>query len=102
MLKISRTEDARGLRLAGEVDLDTVDEFSVALEPEVAEGGDVTLDLSDLRFLGSSGVQVLIRALVSLEGRGRLVLLRPIGSVRRLLQVMDLRRFENLEVREGT
>jgi anti-anti-sigma regulatory factor len=43
-------------------------------------------------------VQVLIRALDTLDGRGRLLLARPGSSVRRIFEVMGLSRFENLEV----
>jgi anti-anti-sigma regulatory factor len=49
--------------------------------------------------MGSSGVQVLIKALQSLDGRGRLILANPVGTVRRLVDVMGLERFDNLEVR---
>lgn len=99
MLEIAATDDPRGLRLAGEVDLASVNELASALEPHVRQGGDITIDLTGVRFMGSSGVQVLIRTLDSLEGRGRLVLAHPGGSVRRLIEVMGLERFENLEVR---
>lgn len=99
MLEIATTDDPRGLRLAGEVDLATVNDLAAALEPYVREGGDITLDMSGVRFLGSSGVQVLIRALDTLGGRGRLILTHPGSSVRRLFEVMGLDRFENLEVR---
>lgn len=98
-LEIGRTDDPPGLTLAGEVDLADVDELASALEPHVHRGGDITLDVSGLRFMGSSGVQVLIRTLLSLEGRGRLVLVHPAGGVRRLIEVMGLERFENLDVR---
>jgi len=99
VLEIARTDDPRGLRLVGEIDLATVDDLTAALEAHVREGGDITLDVAGLRFMGSSGVQVLIRALVSLEGRGRLVLVQPVSSVRRLIEIMGLDRFDNLEVR---
>jgi anti-sigma B factor antagonist len=99
MLEIATTDDPRGLRLAGEVDLATVNDLTAALEPHVREGGDITLDMTGVRFLGSSGVQVLIRALETLNGRGRLILTHPGSSVRRLFEVMGLERFENLEVR---
>jgi anti-anti-sigma factor len=98
MLEIATTDDPRGLRLTGEIDLATVDDLTAALEPLVREGGDITLDLAGVRFLGSSGVQVLIRALDTLDGRGRLLLARPGSSVRRIFEVMGLSRFENLEV----
>lgn len=85
--------------MTGEVDLDTAAQLTAALEPHLQAGGDITLDLAGLRFMGSSGVQVLIRALQSLGGRGRLILANPAGSIRRLLDVMGLERFDNLEVK---
>jgi len=99
MLEIATTDDPRGLRLAGEVDLATVNDLAAALEPHVRVGGDITLDMTGVRFLGSSGVQLLIRSLDTLAGRGRLILTHPGSSVRRLFEVMGLDRFENLEVR---
>lgn len=99
MLEIATTEDPRGLRLAGEVDLATVGDLTAALEPHVREGGEITLDMTAVKYMGSTGVQVLIRTLDTLDGRGRLVLAHPGGSVRRLIEVMGLARFENLEVR---
>lgn len=99
MLEIASLEDPKGLRLDGELDLATAPDLTSALEPHVRAGGDITLDVSGLRFMASSGVQVLIRTLHSLEGRGRLVLSHPVGGVQRLIDVMGLQRFENLEVR---
>jgi anti-anti-sigma factor len=99
MLEITATDEPRGLRLAGEVDLDTVGQLTEALKPHVTEGGEITLDLAGVRFMGSMGVQVLIRTLQSLGDNGRLVLANPVGSVRRLFEVMGLDRLENVEVR---
>jgi anti-anti-sigma factor len=99
MLEIVSVDDPPGLRLAGEIDLATVGQLTEALEPHVRAGGDITLDLTGVRFMGSLGVQVLIRTVHSLGGRGRLVLANPVRSVRRLLEVMGLDRFDNLEVR---
>ncbi len=99
MLEIAATEHPRGLRLTGEIDLDTAAQLTAALEPQVVQGGDLTLDLAGVRFIGSTGVQVLIRTAESLADRGRLVLVNPGRGVRRLVEVMGLDRLENLEVR---
>jgi anti-anti-sigma factor len=100
VLEIARMEEPRGLRLVGELDLANVDEFSALMEPEVRGGGEIVLDVSQLRFIGSSGVQVIIRALLDLEDRGRVILDRPSYSLRRLIEVMGLQRFDNLDIRE--
>jgi anti-anti-sigma factor len=101
LLEITRTDDPKGLRIEGELDLATVDRFRTALAAMVREGGDIILDVGDMRFMDSSGAQVIIRALRDLEGRGRLVLARPQRTVLRIVKVMGLQRFENLEVQEA-
>jgi anti-anti-sigma factor len=101
VLEIISTDAPRGLRLVGEVDLANADELREALEPEVRAGGEITLELSGLRFMSSTGIQVMVRVLQDLEGRGRLILDAPTPSIRHLLTVIGLERFEHLEVREG-
>ena len=100
MLEISSIDDPKGLRLVGEVDLATVERFRSALAPLVREGGEIVLDIGDMRFIDSSGAQVLIRALEDLSHRGRLVLAHPRRMVISMVRVMGLQRFENLEVQE--
>jgi anti-anti-sigma factor len=97
VLEIERIDE--GLRLAGEVDLSNVDQLTEALEPEVRRGGEIVLDVAGLKFMGSAGVQTLIRALLDLEGRGTIVLRDPGDSLRHLIGIMGLDRFPNLEVR---
>jgi anti-anti-sigma factor len=99
-LAIEPVDEPRGLRLSGELDLATVPDLDAALRPMAEAGGEITIDVSALRFMDSSAVQLLIRTLQGLKQRGRVVLLRPMTSVRRLIDVMGLARFENLEVRE--
>jgi anti-anti-sigma factor len=100
MLDISQTPDPKGLRIVGDVDLATVDRFRSALAPLVREGGDIVVDMAEMRFIDSSGVQVIIRALEGLGDRGRLVLSHPRRTVVRMARVMGLQRFKNLEVQE--
>jgi anti-sigma B factor antagonist len=100
MLEINPTEDPKGLRLVGDVDLATVDRFRSALAPMLRHGGEVVIDMEEMRFIDSSGVQVIIRACEDLDDRGRLVLTHPRRTVVRMVRVMGLQRFKNLEVQE--
>jgi anti-anti-sigma factor len=100
MLEINRTDDPKGLRLVGDVDLATVDRLRSALAPMVREGGELVVDMRDMGFIDSSGMHVLIRALEGLGDRGRLVLVHPRRTVVRMVRVMGLQRFENLEIQE--
>lgn len=63
--------------LAGEVDLNTTELLRSELAQACAfdsDGGDVVIDFSNLTFIGSSGVHVLIETATRL-GQRRLVLL---------------------------
>lgn len=99
-LQVEAVDDPRGLRLVGELDLASVGDVDAALRPLVEDGGDITIDVSELRFMDSSAVQLVIRTLQGLDGRGRIVLHHPVSTVKRLIEVMGLDRFENLEIRE--
>jgi anti-anti-sigma factor len=99
-LTVETVEEPRGLRLTGELDLARVNEVDAALKALVDQGGEITLDVEELLFMDSSGIQLLIRALQGLEGRGRIVLRRPGTGIKRLIDVMGLDRIENLDIRE--
>ena len=99
MLTIRSTSDPRGFRLSGDIDASNVDQLETALAPEVREGGDITIDVSELGFIGSAGLQVVVRALLDLDGRGRLTLVGVGTTLRKLVEIMGLDRFPHLELR---
>ena len=69
-----------------------------ALEPAIAEGGDVTLDLTGLAFMDSSGIQILVTTAQGLGDRGTLLLQSPGSLVRRLLSLIPVERLENVRI----
>ena len=88
----TRTAGARTLaviRARGEVDLNTADELATALYSEACADSDaVVLDLSEVPFMDSSGLKVL---LVSGDGNGELsLILRPGSPVLRLLEMAEV------------
>jgi anti-anti-sigma factor len=99
VLTITSTSDPRGLRLSGDIDASNVDQLETALAPEVQEDGDITLDVSELGFIGSAGIQVLVRALINLEGRGRLIVVGAGATLKKLVGIMGLDGFPHLELR---
>src|SRR5437764_5606382 len=90
------------VRLQGELDASNADELARVLAPEAKRGGVVTVDLDGLSFLDASGIGVMVQAAERLRGRGRLVLCRPAGSVRRVLDVVQADRRDSLEVVEAS
>lgn len=80
-----------GIRLAGELDMSTAPELERALEAALEHGGPVVVDLSELRFMDSTGINVFLRAALSLSGRGCLILH---GEQDRVRRVLDLARID--------
>ena len=100
LLQIEKTESPRGLRLVGELDASNVDQLSEAIAPEIAEGGDLTLDLAGLAFMDSTGIQVIVRTAQNLGERGTLVLVSPGSLVRRILELIPVDRLENVRLED--
>jgi len=86
-LIVTETSSPRELRLVGELDMSTIRELSRVLDPKLIEGGDVVLDVEDLQFMDSTGLQVLIRSALSLDGRGKVILRAPGNLVRSILDL---------------
>jgi anti-sigma B factor antagonist len=102
-LAVGVFDDARDrvIRVGGELDLATVptleQELQVALDRPV---GGVVVDLSELEFIDSTGIAVLVRAMGRSNGSGRLrfVPSRAAGVIR----VLDMTGVaERMELAEG-
>jgi anti-anti-sigma factor len=99
---VAFNSESRGLRLTGELDLSTTETLLKAVEEPLASGeGDLLLDLSDLTFMDSSGLRVVIGLASQLEGRGgKLVLKSPGPMVLRLFDLTGVTHLPNLELRD--
>ena len=86
-LAVSDLGSGDGLRVAGELDLSSAPHLTDALDPRIERGGRIVLDVSDLTFMDSTGLQVLIRSALSLGDRGSIVLRRPGNLVRSILEL---------------
>jgi anti-sigma B factor antagonist len=89
-LQIETDEANRSLRVTGELDLASASELSAALAPLVAEPGDVTIDVSELSFIDSSGVHALTKGAEALADRGAIRLVHPSAPVRSVLDMTGL------------
>jgi anti-anti-sigma factor len=88
----------KSFRLFGELDLARAGELDLILERETADGGDLTLDLADVKFIDSASIAVFARAARTLEGKGRLFLLSPSREVRLALDLVQLDHRPNIEI----
>ncbi|HYT77982.1 MAG TPA: STAS domain-containing protein [Actinomycetota bacterium] len=90
LLEIQETSQPRIFRLIGELDISNAETLAAVLDREVDEQGDISLELSELTFMDSSGIRVLLRAMDRLNGRGKIMLVSPTSSVRHVLSLMGL------------
>lgn len=96
-LTVSVAGDAAGpvISIAGELDLSNVDRLGTtiadALQPETNH---ITLDVSGLRFMDSSGIALLVRTQARV---GSLTLRQPSAIIRRLIESTGLAEILRLE-----
>jgi len=81
-------EQSTSIRLVGELDMSTAAELDEVLATAVEHGGAVTIDLSELTFMDSTGINAFLRAAMSLRGRGCLILHGEQDRVRRVLDLV--------------
>jgi anti-sigma B factor antagonist len=81
--------DRATVSLCGELDMSGVDRARTAIEQaEASSAGLLILDLSQLEFIDSTGLEVVLRAARRAHDAGRrLVVQRPSSYVRRLLEI---------------
>ena len=86
------------LFLSGELDMATAEQLSSALAPAVTEGGPITVDISALTFMDSTGVHALIRAAATLKDRGCIVIhgLEGNASIRKLFELTRIGELPNV------
>jgi anti-sigma B factor antagonist len=83
---------APGLIVRGEVDVSTAPQLTELLEAAIRDSaGAFVVDLTELKFLDSSGVNVLVRARAVLGRQERaLAVICPPGPVRRIFDVAGI------------
>jgi anti-anti-sigma factor len=96
--QVTRADEPRSYRLSGELDLSTADQLIDVLAQDRTSPGDIALDLSELTFIDSSGLRVLLDTVRSLDERGTLVLRRPSGEVARVFEVSGIDQVEGIRV----
>ena len=91
----------RVIRVGGELDLATVPTLEEELEAAISGPSEqVVVDLSDLEFIDSTGIAVLVRAMVDGDGESRLRFVPSRAeAVSRVLDVTGVA--ERMELAEG-
>ncbi len=89
---VSSADSRHEVRLLGELDMSTASQLREELARLTADGATlVTVDLSDLAFIDSTGLSVLITALKRLRQQGGDLALRsPTPGTRKVLEITGL------------
>ncbi|MDQ3896781.1 MAG: STAS domain-containing protein [Actinomycetota bacterium] len=89
---VSSVDSEHEIRLLGELDMSTAPRLRDELVRLTSDGASVvTLDLSDLAFIDSTGLSVLITALKRLRQQGGDLTLRsPTPGTRKVLEITGL------------
>ena len=98
LLQVIRNDEARTVRLVGELDASNAEALLDDLSPELSEGATLTLDLAELSFIDSMGLRSLLRAAAALGNDGRLILHRPQRSVARTFELVGLEKVGNIDL----
>jgi anti-anti-sigma factor len=85
-----RLDGTRSARLIGELDLAVYDEALDQVLEAFRGPGDVTLDLSQLTFVDSNGIRLLIQLRRFLDPEDRIILRSPSPMVRKTLEVVGM------------
>jgi anti-anti-sigma factor len=99
MLEMSSLVDGEGMRLAGELDLATAPQLAEALLEFASSEGELQLNVSELTFLDSSGLRVILELARSRADDGSVVLLDPSAAVMRILEIMGIDEHPGVEIR---
>ncbi|HEU5112848.1 MAG TPA: STAS domain-containing protein [Acidimicrobiia bacterium] len=98
---ILRLDDGSGLKVIGELDAATAPQLTTALSGASLEG-EVVLDLSELTFLDSSGVRVIVELAATRNGNGPVVISNASPAVVRVFEILGLNQHRGIELRRAT
>jgi anti-sigma B factor antagonist len=83
--------------LEGELDLATVPLLDIAIADAVAKGGPITIDLSHMTFIDSTGLKSILNAVESLPS-GCIILHGVHDGIQRILEITGVDLAANLHV----
>lgn len=98
-LSTSRIGDLPVLEIRGEIDHGNASKVSAAVDRlSTPEGRIVLLDLTEVAYMDSGGISVLLSLLRRLRGQGWLGVIGPNQNVRRLFEIVGLPLDESFRV----
>ena len=87
--------------LDGELDMATVPLLDIAIADAVAVGGPITIDLSHMTFIDSTGVRAILKAVKALPS-GCIILHGVHGGIQRILEITGVDLAPNIHIIQCT
>jgi anti-anti-sigma factor len=91
-------DEARAFRLVGELDAASTEAVAALVAQAPPGPQELRLDLSELTFMGSEGVRLIVNLARARTGPGELVLVNPTRPVKRVIELTGIERLANLRV----
>ena len=96
--KITEEDNISTIFLDGEIDMDKTDEVKEAIFPVIDSGKNVSLNLSNVQYMDSSGISVLIESHQKALEKGTKLVIKDVSkSVLKVIMMAKLEQILNLE-----
>ena len=96
--KVTEEGSITTVHLDGEIDMDVVEKAKEVIFPHIDSGKEVHLNLSQVQYMDSSGISVLIESHQKANELGKKVILKDISkSVLKVIMMAKLEQILNLE-----
>ena len=100
--EVNATDEATVIHVRGEIDMVTAGRLRDVIEPHMGPNQKIILDLSEVEFMDSSSLKVLVQARGRLtENGGSLILRNPSKAAHRLLTVAGANDLLEADAREN-
>ena len=96
--KITEEDNISTIFLDGEIDMDKTEEVKEVIFPKIDSRKDVVLNLSNVQYMDSSGISVLIESHQKALEKGTKVIIKDVSkSVLKVIMMAKLEQILNLE-----
>ena len=96
--KVSEEGNVATVHLDGEIDMDVTEKAKEVIFPHIDAGKEVHLNLSDVQYMDSSGISVLIEShQKALEKNTKVIIKEVSKSVLKVIMMAKLEQILNLE-----
>ena len=96
--KVEEIDNKRIVHLDGEIDMDVIEKAKEVIFPHIDAGKEVHLNLSQVQYMDSSGISVLIEShQKALEKNNKVIIKDVSKSVLKVIMMAKLEQILNLE-----